>query len=160
MTRQEYQLLNEHKYLFVEPGRDRRRRTDQLKQLLRAEPGEERTRQLAMLVRQLHDNREINLALDAARHVLEDAGGDTSVLVEAYTTHGRPDLQIDELSMLTNLCRWLQHDALCAATLERAYEVALSWCATADGRERERRLDILRRRFDADLADRVDLALL
>ena len=152
--------MNEPKYLFVEPGRDRRRRHEHLKHVLREPPGVDRARRLAVLVRELHDNREINLALDAARRVLQESDGDVSLLVEVYTTHQRPDLQIDDLSMLSSLGRWLQHEPLCDAIRVRAYETALAWCRTVDGRERERRLDTLRRRFDDALADRVDLALI
>jgi hypothetical protein len=152
--------LNEHRYCFIEPGRDRRDRHQQLKQLLKAPPGPDRAAGLALLARAFHDNREINLALDTARQALQDAGGDVRVLTDAYTSHDRPDLQIDDLSMLASLGRWLQHDPVTEAAESLAYDRALSWCATADGRERERRIDTLRRRFEGDLADRVDLALL
>jgi hypothetical protein len=152
--------VNEHKYLFVEPGRDRRKRTEHMRQLLKEPPGPERAHELAVLARELHDNREINLALDTARHALEDVDGDITVLLDVYTSHARPDLVIDDLSMLASLGDWLQHEPLRLAAREQAYQQALTWCGTADGRERERRLDTLRRRFDAELADAVDLALL
>lgn len=153
--------MNEHKYLFVEPGRDRRRRQDRLKVLQRQPAGADRARQLAQLARELHDNREINLALDAARIALEDTDGDPAVLVEVYTSaHQRADLQIDDLSMLASLGQWLQDDRLCRMVRAQALDAATRWCGAVDGRERERRLDTLRRRFDDDLADQIDVALL
>ncbi|MGI9017060.1 MAG: hypothetical protein ACR2HR_08155 [Euzebya sp.] len=53
--------MNEHKYTFVEPERDRRKRHERMKQLLKIEAGSERATALASLAREFHDHREINL---------------------------------------------------------------------------------------------------
>ncbi len=152
--------MNEHKYAFVEPGRDRRQRQEQLKLALKAPPGLERAQALAGLARAFHDHREINLALDTARQSLEDSGGMVEFLLAAYLRHSRMDQVIDDLAMLENLGRWLQHEPLQAAVRGQAWEHALAWCGTTDGRERERRIDTIRRRFDDSMADQIDLALL
>jgi hypothetical protein len=157
---EEATALNEHKYTFVEPGRARRRRMDELKQVLKDDPGLERARVLAELAHSFHDNREINLALDTARQSLEDSGGLVEFLLDAYICHTRMDQLIDDLSMLESLGRWLQNEALMTAVRAQAYERALAWCGTTDGRERERRIDTLRRRFDDSFANEIDLALL
>jgi hypothetical protein len=151
--------VTEHRYAFVEPGRDRRRQGDHLKKLLKTAPGRDRAVELARLSRGFHATRELNQAMETARRALQDAGGDVEVLVDAYREALRPDVQLDDLSNLVSLARWLLHDGLSVAARAAALEVATSWCATADGRERERRLDVVRRRFDDDLADAVDLAL-
>lgn len=151
--------MNEHKYPFVEPGRERRRQADQLKALLKDPAGPERAERLAALARTFHEGREINLALDTAQQCIADGAGDVSPLVAAYTCHDRADLRIEDLAMLASLGRWLEHAELAARVRREAYAHAVTWCAAVDGRERERRLDVLRRRFDDDLADRVDLAV-
>jgi uncharacterized protein (DUF58 family) len=150
--------LNEHRYTFVEPGRDRRTREQALKQLLREPRSPARAEALAAMACALHRAREINLALDTARQCLED--GAVDLLICAYTSHQRDDQLIEDLSMLANLGRWLPNDELIDLVLDRAYDHGLRWCAVNDARERERRLDTLRRRFDDALAERVDAALL
>ncbi|CAN5192293.1 hypothetical protein BH23ACT9_BH23ACT9_37830 [soil metagenome] len=111
------------------------------------------------MARAFHEGREINLALDTARQSLEDAGGDVQPLVAAYTRHQREDLLIEDLAMLANLGRWLDNADLAQSVRVQAYQQGLHWCGTTDGRERERRIDTLRRRFDDALANDVDLAL-
>ncbi len=92
--------------------------------------------------------------------MLDDSDGAVDTLLDAYLCHTRVDQTIDDLSMLANLGRWLQCTALTTTVDLRAYEQALAWCRTSDGRERERRIDLLRRRFDDAFADRIDVALL
>lgn len=151
--------MNEHKYHFIEPGRDRRRQAEQLKALLKDPAGPDRAARLAELARTFHEDREINLALDTAQQCIADGGGDISPLVTAYACRDRVDLRIDDLAMLASLGRWLEHPELAARVRDQAYAEAVTWCAAVHGRERERRLEVLRRRFDDELADQVDLAL-
>lgn len=151
--------MAEHKYLFVEPGRDRRQRRERLKELVRAPAGEARTHGLAALAREFHEARELNLAMDTARQCLHDDDRGSAFLIEAYVRTARDDQAIEDLAMLTDMARWLEHEGLRALVATMTRDTALSWCGTADGRERERRVDTLRRRFDDQLADEVDLAL-
>lgn len=151
--------MAEHKFAFVEPGRERRERRTRLKELRRSDSTEARTQALAALARELHVNRELNLAMDTARQCLEDAGG-PSYLVAAYVQHERQDQAIEDLAMLADMARWLGDESLSAVVRTMTYDHALSWCGCTDGRERERRIDLLRRRFDGGLADEVDLALI
>jgi hypothetical protein len=151
--------VNEHKYHFVEPGRARRQHAEELRAILRQPGGRDRADRLARLVRTFHEGREINLALDTAQQCLVDADGDLAPLLTAYDRSDRPDLRIEDLAMLAHLGRWLEHARLAEMVRSAAYEEALGWCRDVDGRERERRLDVLRRRFDPDLADQVDVAL-
>lgn len=152
--------MNEHKFAFVEPGRDRRKRKDRLKALMRDDASDQRTKGLATLARELHENRELNLAMDAAQHCLSASEDGTAFLVDAYLCHERADHLIEDLAMLADLARWLEHPGLCAIVRAMAYQEALTWCGCTDGRERERRIDTLRRRFDDGLANDVDLALI
>lgn len=151
-------MMTEPKYAFIEPGRDRRNRRQELKDLLRGEASDERARALADLARRFHEHRELNLAMDAAGHVLAGEGG-VAFLVAAYVSAGRADLEIDQIAMLNDLARWLGDAGLIAIARPMAYDRALDWCGRCDGRERERRLDTLRRRFDDELADQIDVAL-
>lgn len=152
--------MNEHKFAFVEPGRDRRKRKERLKALMREQVSDLRTKELAALARELHDNRELNLAMDAAQHCLAESEDAIAFLVDAYLCHERADHLIEDLAMLADLARWLDHAGLRAIVRTMAYEEALTWCGCTDGRERERRIDTLRRRFDDTLANDVDLALI
>lgn len=152
--------MAEHKFAFVEPGRDRRKRREHMKALLKESPGPERARQLAELARELHDNRELNLAMDTGRLAIEDADGSVMPLVAAYVRHERADHTIEDLAMLADLGRWLDSGPLTTLVRTMAFERGLDWCGCTDGRERERRIDTVRRRFDDHLADEIDLALI
>lgn len=152
--------MHEPKYAFVEPGRDRRKRKEQHKALLKAAHGEERLEAMARLAFDFHENRELNMAMDTARQVLAESPDGVAFIVGAYVSAERADLEIEQIAMLADLARWLGDEKLCALVAPMAYDRALSWCGPCDGRERERRIDTLRRRFDDALADRVDLALL
>ena len=152
--------MNEPKFTFVEPGRDRRKRKEHLKAVMKHQPGTERAVELANLARDFHEDRELNMAMDTARQCLLESEGTVSLLVNAYICHDRDDHAIEDLAMLADLARWLDDDGLQAIVRAMAFERGLGWCGCTDGRERERRIDTLRRRFDDGLANEVDLALI
>lgn len=152
--------MSEHKFAFIEPGRDRRNRKQQLKQLLRQPVSPERGRAMAELANEFHKHRELNLAMDTARQCLEQQPAGLADLEAAYLCHDRADLLIEDLAMLGDLARWIGNEDLSARVRSRTFEHAVRWCGRCDGRERERRLGTLRRRFDDSLADDVNLALI
>ncbi len=152
--------MTEHKYLFIEPGRDRRQRRERLKGLTTSPADETRTRGLAHLAKEFHEARELNLAMDTAAQCLHEDERGVAFLVEAYVRTERTDQAIEDLAMLADMARWLDHQGLTRLVGSMVRDTAMAWCGTCDGRERERRVDTLRRRFDDDLANEVDLALI
>ena len=84
--------MNEPKFTFVEPGRDRRKRKEHLKAVMKHQPGTARAVELANLARDFHENRELNMAMDTARQCLLESEGTVSFLVNAYICHARDDI--------------------------------------------------------------------
>lgn len=143
------------RYQFVEPGRDRRERDAALKRVLKMPAGAERAVRLADLARQFHDHRELNQAMTCAAQCLRDDPDPPRVLCAAYRRATDPESRLDELSMLVSLGRWLNEAQLAGAARDAARGTAQRWCAAAEGDHRERRLERVRRRFDAELAATV-----
>ena len=151
--------MNEPHYLYVEPGRLRRERTQEYKRVNALPPGPSRAEALAGLTRAFHDEREINMAMQCAQQCIDDDAAGLALLSAAYRTTVRPDRVIDDLGMLAHLGRWMGSDPILRMARDEVRAVALAWCGASQGREREQRLERLERRFDPGLAAEVEIVL-
>jgi hypothetical protein len=121
-----------------------RRVRDLRKELLAVEresPGPERAARLAWLTRAALDDRQLNMAMQAASLCLADDPEDPDLLVAAFLdADEHPETQLEALAGLGDLARYLDRPDVGALAEQHQLVVARRWAAAADPGERRYRL--------------------
>jgi hypothetical protein len=129
------------------------------------EPGPDRAARLAVFARAAHDERQLNMAMHAARLCLEDDPDAPALLVDAYRVDAEDTTVDDEERLrsyvdLADLARYVDRPDVVDLAEGMLREGARAWVAAGDDQERRHRLRTLAsmvdRAFADDLRDEVE----
>ncbi len=124
------------------------------------EPGPDRAGRLAAFARAAHDERQLNMAMHAAKLCLEDDPDDPALLLEVYAGAPQVEDRLRSLSDLIDLARYIERPDVAEQAESRLREAARDWLAEAGDGERRHRLRTLGslggRAFADDLRDELE----
>ncbi len=115
--------------------------------------GPQRARELATLARAAHEDRQLNLAMQAADQSLEDDPDAPRLLVEAYHSTASGEAQLEELADLRDLARYLDRVDMRERAEEEFTQAAREWVQQGDDGERRYRLRTVQSLGGRELAD-------
>jgi hypothetical protein len=107
----------------------------------RDEPGPARAVRLAELTRAALDDRQVNMAMQAATRCLDEDPDAPALLLAAFTDPALdPPAQLEAFDALRDLARYVDRADLGELAAARLESVARAWVAQADPGERRYRL--------------------
>lgn len=114
----------------------------------------ERTAALALLTREAHATRQVNLAMQAAALCLDDPEG-AAALVDTYLDEDDHEARLEALTDLRDLARYIDRPDIGETAQRHLTEVARSWVSDATPGERRYRLRTVQSLTSRELADRL-----
>jgi hypothetical protein len=133
--------MAQHRARPVTPDRRVRDLRKEFQALGREEPGPERAARLADLTRAALDDRQVNMAMEAATRCLDEDPDDPAMLLGAFSDPALdPEAQLETFDALRDLARYVDRADLAERAAERLEAVARTWVADADPGERRYRL--------------------
>lgn len=153
--------MAQHRARPVTPDRRVRDLRKEFQAVERNEPGPQRAVRFADLTRAALDDRQVNMAMQAATHCLDEDPDDPSLLLAAFTDDTLdPEAQLAAFDALRDLARYVARPDVGELASAQLETVARAWVADADPGERRYRLrtvqsltsrataDALREEFD------------
>jgi hypothetical protein len=121
------------------------------------EPGPERGARLAAFTRAAHDERQLNMAMQAATMCLEDDPDDPALLLAAYSGDegGDVEAQLRALDDLRDLARYIDRPDLGETAERELLARCRAWVKDGDDAERRHRLRTVQSVTSREVADRI-----
>jgi alpha-beta hydrolase superfamily lysophospholipase len=133
--------MAQHRARPVTPDRRVRDLRKEFQAVERDEPGPQRAVRLAELTRAALDDRQVNMAMQAATHCLAEDTDAPVLLLAAFSDQTLdPEAQLVAFDALRDLARYIEQPELGQLVTARLETVARSWVAGADPGERRYRL--------------------
>jgi hypothetical protein len=133
--------MAQHRARPVTPDRRVRDLRKEYQAVERDDPGPQRAVRLAELTRAALDDRQVNMAMQAATRCLDEDPEDPALLLAAFADDTLdPEAQLAAFDALRDLARYIDRPDLGSLVTDRLEAVARSWVADADPGERRYRL--------------------
>lgn len=148
------------RYKPVSPDQKVRELRKEFRGFEREEPGPDRAARLAAFARAAHDERQLNMAMHAAKLCLEDDPDEPALLLDVYAGSPQVEERLRSLSDLIDLARYIERPDVSDEANARLRSSARDWLADASDGERRHRLRTLAslggRAFADDLRDEFE----
>lgn len=139
----------------VTPDQRSRDLRKDLKTLEKQEPGPDRAPGLADLARAAHDDRQLNMAMQAAHLCLAEDPNAPGLLVDAYRVDDDGEERLQALADLRDLARYIDRPDVVQIADQDLEAAARAWVAAADEGEQRYRLRSVQSLTSRELADQL-----